>query len=144
MYVHTYNLLLFLGEPWPVSVDLSKATKLEGVVFRPVSPGVEWITTALRTVTPEHRTLQQISIYVPFNSALYDIGIDIGPPIGETTRRQWSGLDHLLIHLWESRSIRPKLVCMRLKWEERDIRDVIESFLPEVTGRGVGIDLVEI
>ena len=95
-------------------------------------------------MTPEHRTLQQISIYVPFNSALYDIGIDIGPPIGETTRRQWSGLDHLLIHFWESRSIRPKLVCMRPKWEERDIRDVIESFLPEVTGRGVGIDLVEI
>jgi hypothetical protein len=63
--VCTDNLLLFLDGSEPASIDLSKATKLKDVVFQPKSWSVEWITTALRTITPKHRDLRQISIHDP-------------------------------------------------------------------------------
>ena len=144
IYPHAYSLLPFPGEPWSTLIDLSKATKLCDMVFQPVSLDVEWITMALRTVTPEHRDLRQISIRVPCFSTLHAVDAYLGQAIGETTRRQWSDLDHLLVRFWEARSIRPIVVCRRSRRTNKDMRDRIEGLLPEVVGRGVIIDLVEI
>ena len=95
--VRIYSLLLTPGKSWSVFGDLSKATNLGDVVFRPVSLDIEWIITALRTMTPEHRTLRQISIHAPYHSTLYDVSGNARQAIGETVRRQWSGLDRFLV-----------------------------------------------
>jgi hypothetical protein len=58
--------------------------------------------------------------------------------IGETDSGQWLDIDRLLVQLWESRSIRPKVMCTAKK----DMGDRIGSLLPEVTERGI-IDLAE-
>ena len=51
---------------WSADTDLSKAERLKGAVFRAKSLCVGWIATALRTITPKHQDLQQISIHTYF------------------------------------------------------------------------------
>ncbi|KAF9645274.1 hypothetical protein BDM02DRAFT_3205327 [Thelephora ganbajun] len=122
----------------PASVDLSKATKLRDVVFRPASLNIAWITMVLQNVSPEHRNLQRISIYLRYNLVLAATEPDAMQDVGG----QWLDLDHLLVQFWESRSIRTKLVCSAPEEELQDMREHIGRLLPEVMGRGI-IDLVE-
>jgi hypothetical protein len=135
---HSHGLLLFLDEPESVSVDFSKATKLKSVVFRPHPGRVEWVTTALQTITSEHRDLRQISIRLPYFLTL-DRDATIRQAIAGEGSNLWLNLDCLLVQFWESHSIRPMIVYMANK----DItRDHIECLLPEITKRGV-IDIFE-
>ena len=53
----------------------------------------------------------------------------------ETVYQQWQDLDHLLVQLWTSRSIRPKVVYKGSRGED-DSRDVASRLLPELTRRG--------
>ena len=124
------------------SVDLSNATKLRGVVFRPGSPTVAWIIMALQTITPSHRDLQHISIQVPYDFTFIDASADVLEIVGEAISRQWLDLDRLLVHLWESRSIRPKVIPVAKMWGGKllDMRYCIECLLPEVTKGGI-VDL---
>ena len=138
----TSNLLLFLAESWPTSVDFSKATRLKDVTFRVDLPGIEWITAALRTVTPKHRELRQISISVKYYSVDVLLGLDVEQIVGEQTPGQWPELDCLLAQLWESHSIRPKILCYGLSLKEEIMSDLVGCLLPEVTGEGI-IDLVD-
>ena len=62
--VYTDKLILFPVGSTSTPVDLSDATRLKDVSFWVRSRNVDWITAALRTITPEHRDLRQISIYV--------------------------------------------------------------------------------
>jgi len=106
------------------------------VVLRPGSQGAEWITIALQTITPQHRGLRQISIYVPFNLTFFNVGDDIRQSLGEGISRLWSDLDHLLVQFWELRSIRPKVGCARLE-KGQNTEYCVGCLLPEVTKRGI-------
>jgi hypothetical protein len=135
----TDSLLLFLDElAGAASIDLSKATKLKDVVFRPEPRRVEWVITALQTITPEHRDLRQISIHLPYYLTLAVVLTNLRQTIGEAGFEKWLGLDHLLVQFWESRSIRPKIISMM----NHGIGDHIGRLLPEITKRGV-IDILE-
>jgi hypothetical protein len=114
--------------------DLSKATKLRYVAFRLNSWSVEWITAALRTITPGHRDIQQTSIHIPYY--LITVGVT-WRTIEEPIHGQWLGLDRLLVQLWESRLVRTRVIYT----EKRDMRDLVEHLLPEISESGA-IDLV--
>ena len=138
------NLHSLAGDNSPVSLDLSKATKLEHVVFRPASLTGTWVTMALQTITPKHREPPQISIHVPYDSTLAHLGAHVRRVIGERVFGQWSELDRFLVQFWESCSVRPKVVCTTLKEEKEkeNVRGSIKCLLPEMTKGGI-IDLVE-
>ena len=63
-------------------------------------------------------------------------GHDVRQAIEGQIFGEWSDLDHLLAKLWESHSIRPKVIC-----STPEMRDPVESLLPEITKRGI-IDLI--
>ena len=136
--VRTGNSLLSLTVSRSSSINLSKATRLKDVYFRVGlrSFKVGLITTALRTITPEHRDLRQISIYVhttPPNS----VGADIRQIVGGRIFGQWLDLDRLLVQTWESFSVRPRVLYAMPKKGGRDMRYCFGCLLPEVTKRGM-------
>jgi len=53
------------------------------------------------------------------------------------TTQLWLELDHLLVQLWESRAIRPKMLYDAFRVREKTMRDLAGFFLPEITGRGI-------
>ena len=106
IHPHGSNLLLFPADPRSVSFNLSKATKLADVVFRPRMMRVEWISPALRVVTLEHRDLRRMCVDVPY---YFPSDGDVRKVIGEGFCEDWLDLDRTLIHLWESFSIRPNV-----------------------------------
>ena len=119
-----------LVESEPVSIDLSEATRLKSVVFRIESWLVGWIVVALRTITSDHRDLREISIYA---SHRFDGNIR-GFITRQVANRQWSDLDRVLVQLWESHSIRPRIGHAKLGGR-------IARFLPDAAKRGI-IDLI--
>ena len=123
-------------------IDLSKVTKLKDAAFGPGLWDVEWITMTLQTIAPAHRDLRQISIYIPYRSD--DLGRHFTQTIEEAILRQWLALDRLLVQLWESHSIRPRVAHLKSEEEEENewMRECIEGLLPEMTGRGI-IELAE-
>jgi len=127
----------FVGSHSPTPLDLSKATKLRHVTFRSGSQKVDWITMVLQTITPKNRELRQVSIHVPYELTCFDVGYDIRKIVGEADYRQWLDLDCLLIQLWESHSIRPRVVCTTLWENEQNTKYCIGCLLPEITGRGM-------
>jgi hypothetical protein len=130
----TRNWTSFVGDHTPTSiVDLSGAPKLRDAVFRSGPLQIEWIITALRTVTRKTQGLQQISIFI-HNMSIARIGGRI--------YQHWLDLDRLLVQLWESDSIRPKVIdaTATLK-DEQQMRVWFGCLLPEATKRGV-VDLV--
>ena len=137
---HDYTYVLFPVESEPVPIDLSKATKLKGAVFRLDSEGIEWVTLALRTVTPEHRALRQISIYVPHWFPFLSLGVNIRPVLREENSKRWSDLDHLLFQFWESHSIRPRVGCKGLGEKGQNLVHFIGFLFPKTMQRGI-IDL---
>jgi len=129
---------MFPVELESASFDLSKATKLRDTVFRLGSLRVEWINVALKTITPDHRDLRQISIYLPSFLTSFRVGVDIRRSIGQATSRGWSDLDHLLVQFWESCSVRPRIGCEKEGEQyRRSTEYCIGSLLPEITKRGI-------
>lgn len=126
----------------PVSFNLSKATKLRDVVLRPGSLEVEWVTMLLQAIIPEHQDLQHISIYIPgYKVPPLRPGVKVRQTAGEKVYWQWLDLDRVLVQLWESRSIRPRVVC---GWEaeyEQGTKRSIGCLLPVAAGGGM-IDVV--
>ena len=141
----SYDLLSFVAGSGPTSIDLSKASKLRDVVFWPMSPTVTWIVTALETVAPKHRDLRQILIHIPFD--LFFINAyardSVRRIIGEAAFKELLGLDDLLVRLWESRSVRPKVTLhTSMKEVKQGVKYCIGYLIPETTKRGI-INLVE-
>ena len=128
---HTDNLLLF--QVGPATIDLSKAIKLQDVIFRPDFPSVKWITAALQTTTPKHRELQKITIRVPYSSTFPD---NVDTVERSTTFGEWMDLDRLLVQFWESRSTHPKVECTTWQGWNGSMRGFFDCFLPELTRRG--------
>ena len=141
VWVYTDNLPLFPDEPRSASLNLSKATKLSEAVFRLGSLRVEWITLALQAVGHKHRDLRRISIDVPSYLTHIHVDPDIRVAIGEGTFEQWLDLDRVLVHLWESHSIRPSVMRTWMRGD-KVVGNFIGSLLPEMMKRGM-IDLAE-
>ena len=109
------------------------------MVFRARLLRADWIITALRTITPKHRDFRQISIHVYFDSAFNGAaGADIRQIIGEQNFGRWLELDRFLVQLWESRSIRPRILhhTLPLKGNEWE-RECVGCLLPEMMGMGI-------
>jgi len=133
--VRADNSISFLVGSVPGSFNLSKATKLRDLVFRPESQSVEWITMALQTITPEHQDLRHISIYVPYY--LTNSGPDIGELLGEATFREWLDLDRLLVQLWELYLIPPRVGYVGPEGKGQLTEYCMGLLLPEVAKRGI-------
>ena len=129
----------FVDDSGPNFIDLSKATKLRDVIFRPESPNIQWITPALQTITSEHQDLRQILIYITHGLALTHVDGNVGEATGEELHRRWLELDCLLVQFWESRSIRPRLMSTTLVRETWRVRNCFEYLLPEMTKRGLNV-----
>jgi hypothetical protein len=122
-------------ESTPGPVDLSKATKLKDAIFRCKSLDNGWLAMTLETITPEHRDLQQISIHTHF----------ILSPEQQVKEaiRLWSDLDRALVQLWESHSIRVKVVYPRFpEWSVATTKVLLGRLFPEMTKRGI-VNLAE-
>jgi hypothetical protein len=129
-------------------VDLSGATKLKHVVFQLDSWNVQWVITALQTTIPKHRDLRQITIDVPYNLARKTFETSFRQAnsfeenfkwaVGEANCEQWLDFDHLLVQLWESRSIHTKGECVVMCF----MKDYVLCLLPEATKKGI-INLAE-
>jgi len=143
--VDNLHLFLVIAETGSASISLSKARKLKYLAFLSEEPSAKWIITALKTITPGHQNLQQISLHVPSLPPNPDPTINRADPAnvrhahGETSYRQWLDLDHLLGQLWESHSLRPKVTYN--KYRDGTGRCCVGGFLPEVTRREIA-DLV--
>jgi len=135
--VRTGSSMLFPVRKEPATVDLSKVTRLRDAVFRPGSKTVDWITMALQTITPEHRDLRQISVYLPYHLTHLRVGANSGRYLEEETSREWVDLDHFLVQFWELRSIRPRVGCARQGEEGQNVEHSIGFLLPEATKRGI-------
>ena len=116
--------------PGMPSLSLSEATKLKDVDFRPCGPNVKWVTTALKTIRSDN--LQQITINFITSVPLIFLG-----PISEATRREWQDLDHLLVRLWTTRSIRPVLIYNKRGRRANDPVVLVPKLMPELASRGV-------
>ena len=118
---HSY--FVFLAELGSALIDLSKVTRLKHAVFGAPSARVDWITMALRTITPEHRDLRQISVYLVYRPTQAGPGGSIRQILGEQIFGQWMELDHLLAQLWESHSIRPRALCYAPQGVEEEVAE---------------------
>ena len=126
-------------------IDLSKAARLRDVVFLCGRRAAGWATIALRTITSDHRNLRQITISVPemtYGLALTCVDLaTVRNALGEVGYRHWLELDHVLAQLWESHSIRPKVLHFVPPKDEIGPKSCVDMVLPEVTRRGIA-DLV--
>ena len=61
-YVRTNNSRLFSVEPLAQPINLSKATGLKRAVLACGSADPKWITVSLRSITDDHKHLQQITL----------------------------------------------------------------------------------
>jgi hypothetical protein len=86
----------------PPPFDFSKATKLNDLEFKCITPDVQWITKTLLTT----KNLRKIRI---------QSHIVFADPIAETVRQEWRDLDRLLARLWTSHSIRPEITPHQLE-----------------------------
>ena len=124
----------------PATIDLSKAANLKEVTFRCVIglTGCRWIIMALETIILKHRDLRKISIQFVYG---YDRPTDVDPnliQLNEATKPgiRWSDLDSLLVQLFESRSIQPRIACPRLNITTQTLEDLARYLLPETAMRG--------
>ena len=136
---------MLAGEPLAASIDLSRATKLKNAVFR-CRKHPQWIATTLRTITCDHKDLQQIDVDVLWPQ--YQGNLDLVDParmrvvLGGTSWAGWSELDRVLGQIWESYSIRLKVPYSAPAIARERARGFMERLLPEVTRRGI-VELVE-
>ena len=108
-----------LGNP-PSPLDLSKATKLRDVGFRFGTSSVQWISIMLRSARLD--TLRRINIVI-FPGAFFTAT--------EEVDRGWQELDQLLVWLWTSHSVIPKVTYERVPGE------FTLNLFPELANRGV-------
>jgi hypothetical protein len=115
------------------STDLRKATKLKAATFRPYETDIEWITTALKTITAEHIDFKQVSIHIRCHYIPLDDPDDFRQTVGEAAYGKWMDLDRILVRLWESHSVHTMVYNVR---EKGELCVLIGCLLPEVTKKG--------
>ena len=97
--------------------------------FQQYEADIRWINATLKTAKSEN--LQKISIH--FSTVL--LLTNLVDPIDETICLEWQELDHLLVNLWTTRSVR-----LELTYEKRGggigLGVPVPKLLPELTRRG--------
>ena len=97
--------------------------------FQQYEADIRWINATLKTAKSEN--LQKISIH--FSTVL--LITNLVDPIDETICLEWQELDHLLLNLWTTRSVR-----LELTYEKRGggigLGVPVPKLLPELTRRG--------
>ena len=106
----------------------------------------QWAVAALRTITPDHKTLRRVSVQA-FN-VLHSLGYNncntayVIHLVGEATCQALLELDHVLTRLWESHAIRPEIkYSVPFDVSEENARSYMGVLLPELTKRGL-VELV--
>ena len=84
--------------------------------------------------TIKSKNLQQITIFSYTRTSL-------SGQIRDAVLQGWQGLDHLLVQLWTSHSVRLKIMYRRDEGED-EARGLAQTLLPEFTRRGV-IDMAK-
>ena len=115
-----------VGTPEIPSLDLSKAIKLKDVLFH-YHMNIQWVTAAIKTI--KSKNLRQITI-------LSNTRIPISGQVREAVRQEWQDLDHVLVQLWISHSVRPVLMYQG-EPEADNSRAIAQNLLPELTRRGI-------
>jgi hypothetical protein len=147
MYFRTNDLFLFVDKLLIDSIDLSTATGLKDLTFR-WRRKPQWVAMTLRTITRNHRNLQQISLNASWECYLGSMENKYDPAgvrnvIGETLYRAWLELDEVLVHLWELHSTRLEVVYITDSGMcSRKARRWMESLLSGAVARGI-VRLVE-
>jgi len=121
------NLPLRADAPEMTWIDLSQAAKLRDVVFQCGGLRAEWISKTLHTIEP--KILRHLSLELPRPAVIEDTTWD-------TVQQEWLDLDSLLVQFWFSHSLRLKVIHMPWKGE-KELRDCMAKFLPELTKRGI-------
>ena len=119
--------------------DLSKATKLKDIAFKCFGDP-EWIGRILRTLTPNHTNLQQITINAPYvlHNPNYYMRMSPAYCLGDMVLKAWLEVDRVFAQLWELHPIRLKVLYGGTPSVERNkARDFIGSLLPGSTARGI-------
>ena len=104
------------------------------MVFLPVSLNIGWVILALQAITHEHRDLRQILVDMPYHLNCIRVHQNVRETLGEEIVEQCLDLDHLLVYLWESLSIRAN-VRWTGEMQEGTLGDHIVCLLPEMTRR---------
>ena len=144
--VRTHHLSLFVDIPPSEFINLSKATKLEKVVFF-CEPNPQWVVMALQTITRNHKNLRQVSIMASKVLGRLRYG-SINPAnvkrwVGKTTYRAWLELDRILTQLWESHTTCPKIMYdLSHPVPVVVTRSCMGVLLPELVKRGL-VKLIE-
>jgi hypothetical protein len=109
-------------------IDFSKAKKLKEVILK--LEGIRDVSTAmaLKTLTPDHRDLRQISICVVVNDQFND-----GKRFEEIHRR-WMDLDRFLAQLREYTAFDTQVTYIKGEVGE-GIHERVERLFPEMTKR---------
>ena len=105
----------------PPPLDLSHAAKLKSVELRFESLSVQWIVAMLQTA--KTICFRRVTIFI---GVCFDV-------VEEVDRREWRDLDHLLVRLWTSHSIVPKLSYVVTK----EIRSLVPTLLPALVNSGL-------
>lgn len=115
-----------------MTLGLSKATKLKDLEFVCKEPNVKWVSAVLHTA--EVKNLRSISLVLSRHSARRT-------SVSALFHQGWVALDRLLVQLWTSYSLRPKLMY---DWADRgkDLECDVERLLLESTRGGI-VDIVE-
>ena len=106
----------------------------------------QWAVAALRTITPDHKTLRRVSVQAfdvlhSLDSDDLD-SADVIHLVGEATCQALLELDHVLTRLWESHAIRPEIkYSVPFGVSEEKARSYMGVLLPELTKRGL-VELV--
>ena len=127
--------LFFPVDPRSTSFDLSKATKLRDVVFRP---------KLLRVDLRSRSSHQNIGIFDKSRSmSLPTLPIFASMEMSGTSLKKgflssgWTlDLDHTLVHLWESLSICTNVIWPSEKWNGI-LGNYLGCLLPEMAKRGM-------
>ena len=92
--------------------------------FRFARPSVHWVVTTLRTANIKH--LRRITVHWAVDAH----------SVQEVDRQEWQDLDDLLVQLWTSHSIVPKIVYTEVP-ELLCTAETVQVLLPELVSRGV-------
>ena len=108
------NLISALALSPADPINLSKAIKLKQLEFTHISDydiSVTWITTALGTITSEHRDFHEVLIHTQSHFIGIDDPVSAKQAFGEGVYEQWMDLDRVVVQLWELYGVRTKLLC---------------------------------
>jgi hypothetical protein len=120
-------------------LDLSMATRLESLTFRPWTMDVEWVIRTLNTIPGDHGNIKIRLVYDILRVKLPASGLEFANAVSPTILGQWLRLDKLIVQLWESSKIPTNVLCHdpREGWLAWGVGVATGTLLPEATRRGV-------